>query len=470
MIEALTELLLTAMPAAQAASASAAASAASAATALAASDAPASAVGAWATAASAASSTPGPLPLASSTLWTLEGWRDADPVMGLALLMLVALFAGEAVHRLTRLSRAIGPMLVGALASPAALRLVDIEDLDPWKPLLDLAVGMLLFELGTRLQPRWLLHNPWLTLKSLSEALLSGGAVVGALIALGAPVTSAVLAGIVAMSTSPVITLNGIHEIDARGQVTERLLTLCAINSVLAVLALKVWGVMATFDAVDSSNWSTVLAEALYALCGSFLLGAVAGLSVERMSRWLSNDVSRALLQLGLVVMSAWLAARYGLSALLALLVAGMVARARMGHALRVEPQFGVMGSALTLLLFLSLGLVVTLQGPVSLLPWVLAIIGARLAGKTIAVMLLARPSGLGWRQAGGLALALQPASGLAVLSVGASFGWPPGWPAPDPQVLQALLIAVGVLQLAGPAFTQWGLRLVAREGHRTAE
>jgi len=408
---------------------------------------------------------------AMPALWTLEGWRNADPVMGLALLMLIALFAGEAVYRLTRLPRAIGPMLVGALASPAALRLVDVQDLNPWKPLLDLAVGMLLFELGTRLQPRWLVRNPWLALKALSEALLSGGAVAVALIALGAPALSAALAGIVAMSTSPVITLNGVHELGARGQVTERLLTLCAINSVLAVLGLKVWSVVATFDAASASSpWFTVGAEALYALCGSFLLGAVAGLAVQQASTWLSRESSRAILQLGLVVLSAMVAAQYGLSALLALLVAGMVARARMGHALRVEPQFGLMGTALTLLLFLSLGLLATLQGPAALLPWVLAIVGARLAGKALAVLLLARPSGLGWRQAGGLALALQPASGLAVLSVGASFGWPAGWPTPDAQVMQALLIAIGGLQLAGPAFTQWGLRLIAREGQDTID
>lgn len=404
--------------------------------------------------------------LAPAALWTLERWRHADPVMGLALLMLVALFAGEAVHRLTRLPRAIGPMLVGALASPAALRLVDLDDIEPWKPLLDLAVGVLLFELGTRLQPRWLAHNPWLTLKSFGEALLAGALVALTLTWMGAPGASAVLAGIVAMSTSPVITLNGVTELSARGQVTERLLTLCAVNSVLAVLGLKVWGVVATSFATTGANpWSSVLAEALYALCGSFLLGAIAGLLVERLSRMLSNPPSRALLQLGIVVLSALLAAQYGLSALLALLVAGVVARSRMGHTLQVEPQFGLMGSALTLLLFLSIGLLATLHGPGALVPWVVAIVAARAIGKALAVMLLARPSGLGWRQSAGLALALQPASGLAVLSVGASFAWPIGWATPDAQVFEALLIAIGLLQVAGPAFTHWGLRLIAREG-----
>lgn len=462
MPEGLTDLLTRALPAAQAAAPTAASAAQAAASA--ASSAASAAVEAASQAASAAA------PSLVPALWTLEGWRHADPVMGLALLMLLALFAGEAVHRLTRLPRAIGPMLVGALASPAALQLVDAQDLDPWKPLLDLAVGILLFELGTRIHPRWLVHNPWLALKSISEALLSALAVTGALLWLGAPGVSAALAGIVTMSTSPVITLNGVHELSARGQVTERLLTLCAVNSVLAVLGLKVWSVVATVDASGGSPWPSVLAEALYALCGSFLLGGLAGLLVERLSRLLSGEPARAILQLGLVVLSALIAAQYGLSALLVLLVAGVVARARMGHALRVEPQFGLMGTALTLVLFLSIGLLATLKGAAALLPAVLAIIAARAVGKTLAVLLLARPSGIGWRQAGGLALALQPASGLAVLSVGASFGWPAAWPTPDAQVFQALLIAIGLLQVAGPAFTHWGLRFIAREGRGAVE
>ena len=42
------------------------------------------------------------------------------------------------------------------------LNLLQRDDLHPWKPLIDLAIAALLFELGTRLRPRWLLDNPWL--------------------------------------------------------------------------------------------------------------------------------------------------------------------------------------------------------------------------------------------------------------------------------------------------------------------
>jgi Kef-type K+ transport system membrane component KefB len=105
------------------------------------------------------------LALSTAPLWTLEGLRGADPVLGIALLIIIAVVTGEAVRRWTRLPRTCGHMLVGVIASPLALRLLERTDLDPWKPLLDLAVGVLVFELGARIRPRWLFDNPTLALQ-----------------------------------------------------------------------------------------------------------------------------------------------------------------------------------------------------------------------------------------------------------------------------------------------------------------
>ena len=101
-----------------------------------------------------------------------------------------------------------------------------------------------------------------------------------------------------------------------------------------------------------------------------------------------------------------------------------MTARALMGHRLTVEPYLGSAGAALTVLLFISLGVLFSFDGVRQVWPWVLALIGARLLGKGLGVALLARPSGLGWRQALGLTLALQPMGSLAVLLVADNFRW----------------------------------------------
>ena len=404
-----------------------------------------------------------PLSSSSAPLWTLEGLRGADPVLGIALLMILAVVVGEAVRRGTRLPRACGYMLVGVIAGPVALQLVDPPDLDPWRPLLDLAVGVLVFELGTRIRPRWLFDNPALALQAVAEALLAAVAVTAALVALGAPALSAALAGAVAMATSPVITMATVHDAQPRGQVTERLLILTALNSVLAVLAIKVWRVIATADVPLRSEWLSAAANTIYVMCGSFLLGALLGLALAWLSRPMRGTMSGAVLQIAMLVLGAMLATPWMLSPLLILLVAGIVARERMGHGLTVEPQLGTAGAVLTVLLFVSLGLVSTVRDFWALWPWVVAIVAARALGKAVAVAALARPSGLGMRQSVGLVFALQPMAASALLVGAVAYG-STDVPSVDGGVLQALLIAVTLMQLSGPVWALFGLRYAAGE------
>lgn len=398
--------------------------------------------------------------------WSLDSLRSA-PVLGFALVMLAAVLVAESLHRLAHLPRASGHMLVGALASPIALGLFANTDLDPWKPLIDLAIGMLVFELGSRVRPRWLVDNPWLALSCVLEGVFAGLAVALTLVFMGAPGLSAALVGAVAMSTSPVITMAVTHEARPRGQVTERLVLMAALNSVLAMLAIKAWRILAVAEGVGfREELLRAAGDWLYVIFGSFLLGVACGFALERLSRFVRGPAATPVLQIALVVAATSLAAQWRLSPLLALLIAGMLARARMGHRLAVEPHLGSAGAALTVLMFITLGTLFTLDGVGAVWPWVLAIIAARLLGKGVAVAALARPSGLGWRQALGLTLALQPMSSLAVLLVAATFGVASELPGIDNAVLQALLIATTLMQLTGPVWAQASLRYVAREIH----
>lgn len=397
---------------------------------------------------------------AGAPLWTLEGLRNADPVLGVALLMVIAVVIADLLHRHVRLPRPCGYMLVGAVASPLVLRLMERSELDAWKPVLDLAIAVLVFELGTRIRPRWLIDNPALAATCVLEGLLAGAAVTGSLVYLGVSMPSAIVAGIVAMSTSPVITLAVLHESRPRGQVTERLLLMTAVNSVVAMLALKIWHVLAG----STGDLAATTASGLYVIAGSVLLGAVCGLLLEALGKRVADTGAMPVLHIALVTIAGMLAVQWKLSPLLALLVAGIVARSRMRHGLNVEPQLGTAGAALVVVLFLCLGLLLTLDHLDTLWPLVLAIIAARALGKGIAVMALAKPSGLGWRQAGALTLALQPMSSLAVLLAADTFLWASQLPGMEARVLQALLAASTLMQLTGPLWTTLALRQVARE------
>jgi Kef-type K+ transport system membrane component KefB len=401
----------------------------------------------------------------SASLLSLEGLRAADPLLGLALLVLVAVVLAEALHRAWRLPRACGHMLMGALAGPLLLRVLEHGELDRWKPLVDLAIGALLFELGSRIRPRWLIDNPSLALSCAVQAALCALLPMFALIALGAPALSAAVAGAVAASTSPVITLTVAHETASRGQVTERLLLMTVVNSVIAVLLLKALRVALVSDAPAAGEGVIgAFARSLVIVSGSLLLGAACGFALDRLSPWVRGTAAMAVLQIAIVITASLLAAHWTLSPLLTLLVAGMTARARMSHALTVEPLLGSAGAALNVLLFISLGLLFSLEGFATVWPWALALVVARLLGCAAAVAALTRASGLGWRQAAGLCVGLQPMSSLAVLMASDSFGWSSELSGIDARTLQALLVATMLMQFSGPVWTQLALRRIARE------
>jgi Kef-type K+ transport system membrane component KefB len=392
------------------------------------------------------------------------GLSGADPVLGLALVVLAALVLASAQHKRLHLPRLLGYLLVGALASPAVTGLLERGDIDPWKPLIDLAVAALVFELGTRLRPRWLIDNPWLAASSALEAAAAAAAVGLILVALDAPPASAAAAAALAAATSPVITMAAFLEARPRGQVAERLLMLSAINSTLAILAIKLWPVLAHAPGLAAPDSLVLLTNAVVVIFGSLLLGLACGVLLDRLGRLHDEGATMPVLQLALVILAALLAIAWGLSPFVALLVAGMTARSRMRHRLTVEPYMGSAGAALTVMLFVSFGVLSTVQDWRALWPWVLAIVLARLLGKGVAIFATARPSGLSWRQAAALTLALQPMSSLSVLLVADSFGWRTQLPGADASVIQALLIATTLMQLSGPLWTLLPLRRIAGE------
>ena len=238
-----------------------------------------------------------------------------------------------------------------------------------------------------------------------------------------------------------------------------------AINSVVAVVGLKVLGVVLASDSVTPVDEGVqALASAVRVIGGSFLLGLAVGFAMDRLSPLVRGTAAMSVLQIALVITASMLAAQWKLSPLLALLVAGMTARSRMAHGLTVEPHLGSAGAVLNVLLFICLGLLFTLDNVWTLWPWVLAIILARVVGTGLAVGALARISGLGWQQAAALTLALQPMSSLAVLLATDTFGLPTQLPGIDGNALQALLLATTLMQLTGPVWTRLALRRVARE------
>ncbi|PLZ02013.1 sodium:proton exchanger [Burkholderia sp. WAC0059] len=388
----------------------------------------------------------------------LPAWPfDLDGIFWAGLALLVAGLCGELCYRRWRLPRVSGYAVIGLIAGSAGFGVIDTETSSAARPLLDVALGLLLFELGSRLDLRWIRRNPWLILSSIAEATLTFVLVLVVLLFLHVSVMTALVIASIAMATSPAMVIQLKTELGAEGQVTQRLITLTALNSMYAVVVEKLassW----LHQEIYGNVFATVL-QPLYLLVGSLVLAWLLARACLLFYRRLSPKDEHSFVALfGLVLLAIAIAHMLRLSTILSLLVAGIVVKN-----LEVRPQlwpqhFGTAGWLLTVILF-----VLTLTS----FEWhdiatggvaAVGLIVARLASKLVGVLIFAKPSGLEWKQGAALGLSLSPMSALALLLVDDTYDLYPNF---DPQLRAIVMCSIVVLQLVGPWLVYRSLAVV---------
>jgi hypothetical protein len=384
-----------------------------------------------------------------TTPWTLA----PDTLLGAALLAVLAALAGEAVWRVLRWPRLLGYVIVGtalALAGRGA------EGDEPaLRVVIDGALALLLFEAGARLKLRWLARNPWLLATSVAEALATGIAVFALLRGFRLPTEVAAPLAIVAVCVSPAVLQRVVGELHAAGQVTERLLALAALNTLYAVLAMKL--LSAGMLLSDPGTWLEALSPVLFSFCGSILLGAALGEGLALIARRfdLREDNSIVLL-LAAVLLALVVAKTLQLSTLLVPLMAGMWLANRSERPWVWPRHFGSAGSALVLVMFVAVSSAWTVDALVSAAGIAFALVLVRLLAKGVVVLALARPSGLGLGQAACLAVGLTPMSATAwVLAL----DFVARHAALGAQLMPVLLACLALLELAAPLLVMAALR-----------
>jgi Kef-type K+ transport system membrane component KefB len=251
-------------------------------------------------------------------------------------------------------------------------------------PLADVAFGLILFELGYRINLRWLRTNPWIGVSGLAEALLTFAAVYFIARRFGATGVDALMLASLSMATSPATVVRVINEQKSSGQVTERALHLCALNCVLAVSAFT---------------------------------GAVFGLVVPTVLRMLGKLAHDATVAFALaVILLVAIAHTLRLSPVVATLAFGLVERHRRADFSQAQHNFGALGELLTVVLFVFAGATLDWHDVAAGGGMAVVLVLARLLAKVAGVTAFAHLSGISWRKGALTGAALAPLSVLVIL------------------------------------------------------
>ena len=124
----------------------------------------------------------------------------------------LAWVVGEFGHRWTGLPRISFYGVIGFVLAQTQVGVLPQTDAGPMLVLADVAFGLILFEVGYRINLRWLKNNPWIAVTGLVESLLTFAVVYFIGIEFGSTSMTALLLASLARSTSPATILRIVRD------------------------------------------------------------------------------------------------------------------------------------------------------------------------------------------------------------------------------------------------------------------
>lgn len=385
----------------------------------------------------------------------LPAWPlQINAMLVFGVLILVGLLGGYLAAKTRFLPRITGFIAIGFLMGPSGLGLFGSEVLDLAKFFVEVALGLILFQMGRLLDIRRALQERALIAAALLESTLSFGLIFAALSWLGLDTLHAALAGAIGISSSPAVVMLVVRELGAAGPMTERALMLVAINNILSFLVFT--SLLPLLHYSQAAGWDTILLQPAYRLLASLALAwALARLLLFLAARFGRDEGIQFALIIGMIVGAVGLAIMLKASFLLTLLSLGVLSHNLDRKQVLEKMDFGHVTEIFFVILFVAAGARLHLDD-LAVAGWAaVAFVLARLIGKSLGVMVLA-PAVLPRQKAALMGLVLLPMAGMAIgLTQSATNLYPE-----FATTLSAIVLgAIAILETIGPIATEFALK-----------
>jgi Kef-type K+ transport system membrane component KefB len=250
-----------------------------------------------------------------------------NEILSVGLILVAALIAGH-LAQLVKVPEVTGYLLVGLIIGPAALDLISHENVTALGFLSEVALGLILFNIGSIFEASNLRQvGPRVLRVTFWEAFGAFALVCTLLLASGLSWQIAVLLAVVAMETAPATTLMVLNEYDARGPLTERLRAMIALNNLFVLIAFGLASAVLTMTMPGAEGWLWTSYRAMHGLAwtllGSVALGTVLGLSVDLWASRAKETGEAMILSAGVVLITVGASRWLGVSPLISTLALG---------------------------------------------------------------------------------------------------------------------------------------------------
>lgn len=281
---------------------------------------------------------------------------EAWPLIAVGVLLLAG-YAAHVLGQRTHVPRVTLLLLLGVLAGPHGFALVP-PTVSQWFPLAsETALSMVGFLLGERfLSPQLHRSGRTIVVITFAESLSAALAVLAVLLAAGTPTELALLLAGIAPSSAPAATVDVVREGNARGPLTDTVLSVVAIDDAIGIVLFTFFLVAA--QAISGEGLSTAtLLGAGWEISGGILLGAALGVPMSWVTGRARPGELTLIETLGFVLLCGGLALMLHVSYLLACMSLGAVVANRAHHHSRPFHAIKGISQPFMILFFILAGL-----------------------------------------------------------------------------------------------------------------
>ena len=362
------------------------------------------------------------------------------------ILLLVAWLAGEVSHGFG-IPRIVLYGICG-LAAGIVFHTLPADEIPDLTAMADAAMGLLLFEIGYRLNPTWLLRKPSVVLVCLVESILTFLTVFACCSAFSIQLDKSLAIAAICIATSPGAVLQIVRDKQSSGQVTNLLLTFSALSCLTSILVFKlISGLFLLYE----PHGEAVPGAILWMLGVSTVFGILAAGFLHTVDRTVKfSEEAKAFAIAMFTICLAILLHRMQLSPALGCIVFGLSIRKSGMKVTGKFQDFGSLGRLSVLFLFVYLSSRLDARDLLLGLPAGVCIVFVRTVVKTFTPLQFATTLGCGKRKALLVGIGMWPVSAfaMAMLEQGRNIGvdlldsCPP------------LITVIALLEILGPIAT----------------
>lgn len=244
----------------------------------------------------------------------------------LSLILLSGLVFGRAV-KLLKLPNVTGYLLAGLILGPYCLKIFSADLVTNFELISEMALAFIAFSIGTEFKISYLKKvGSMSVIIAIFAALLAMVFVTLSLVIIGVDFEIALLLGAIASATAPAATVMVVKQYNAKGPVSEMLLSVVAIDDAVALILFGFsMAIVNSMNSTGQTSMAMSIVMPLIEIIGSFVMGFILGLLFKIPLKYFKKDSNRLIITVGFVFFASSVASMLGLSPLLLCMSMGAV-------------------------------------------------------------------------------------------------------------------------------------------------